>query len=228
MVRSQSKIRHIQESNKILESRMLFGRRLMEYDIDDDAMNSSIEQELSQVSSEVQEYIPNLNVSTPQSAAESIENTDVCSIGDDVEGYVNKKFGQKIMELFPDKAQEVIKQVAEAINKFIDFISTLKMSELKSFLKTLKSKIQEAKTSKETTTTVSEGVLIREFFGTSMALVTLFGSFTMPALVLTLASAALVTILGIWLVKTILCAFNISFSSKKGCRVKSFSWGQCN
>ncbi len=228
MVRSQSKIRHIQEANKILENRMLFGRRLMEYDIDDDAMNSSIEQELSQVSSEVQEYIPNFNVSTPQSAAESIENTDVCSIGDDVEGYVNKKFGQKIMELFPDKAQEVIKQVAEAINKFIDFISTLKMSELKSFLKTLKSKIQEAKTSEETTTTVSEGVLIREFFGTSMALVTLFGSFTMPALVLTIASVALVTLLGIWLVKTILCAFNISFSSKKGCRVKSFSWGQCN
>ena len=228
MVRSQSKIRHIQEANKILENRMLFGRRLMEYDIDDDAMNSSIEQELSQVSSEVQEYIPNLNISTPQSAAESIENTDVCTIGDDVEGYVNKKFGQKIMELFPDKAQEVIKQVAEAINKFIDFISTLKMSELKSFLKTLKSKIQEAKTSKETTTTVSEGVLIREFFGTSMALVTLFGSFTMPALVLTIASVALVTLLGIWLIKTILCAFNISFSSKKGCRVKSFSWGQCN
>lgn len=228
MVRSQSKIRHIQEANKILENRMLFGRRLMEYDIDDDAMNSSIEQELSQVSSEVQEYIPNFNVSTPQTAAESIENTDVCSIGDDVEGYVNKKFGQKIMELFPDKAQEVIKQVSEAINKFIDFISTLKMSELKSFLKTLKSKIQETKSSKETTTTVSEGVLIREFFGTSMALVTLFGSFTMPALVLTIASVLLVTLLGIWLIKTILCAFNISFSSKKGCRVKSFSWGQCN
>ena len=47
MVRSQSKIRHIQEANKILENRMLFGRRLMEYDIDDDAMNSTIEQELS-------------------------------------------------------------------------------------------------------------------------------------------------------------------------------------
>jgi hypothetical protein len=46
--------------------------------------------------------------------------------------------------------------------------------------------------------------------------------------VLTIASAVLVTLIGIWLLKTILCALNINITSKKGCRVRSFSWGKCS
>jgi uncharacterized protein YdaL len=227
MVRSQTKIRHIQESNRLLENRMLYGRRLMEYDIDNESMEASLEQELNSVSSEIKEYMPNIDLSSADAATETLSNSEVCTIGEDMDGFVKKKFGQKILELFPDKAQEVMRQVADSLNSFIDFISTLKLSDLKSFLKTLKSKIEEVKNSKEETTTVSEGTLIREFFGTSMALVTLFSGFTMPALILTIGAYIIVGLLALWLIKALLCSFNIDIKSIKRCRVRQFSWGQC-
>jgi hypothetical protein len=97
----------------------------------------------------------------------------------------------------------------------------LDLSELKSLLKSVKNKINEIKNN-----VVSEEI-IKEFFGTSMAIITI-GSFSMPALVLTIASVAIVTLVGIWLLRSILCAFNINITTKKRCRVRSFSWGQCN
>lgn len=217
---SVSKKRHIEQSNRLLENRILGRKVLLEYDIDDDN-KSSVEQELSSVSSDIQELNPELDFSSVESAQSSLDNSEVCQIGDDVTGYVNRKFGQKIKEMFPDKFQEVVKTISEYINKFIDFLSSLKLNDLKSILKSLKSKIKENSNNKP----VSEEI-IREFFGTTMALVSI-GAFTMPALVLTIASVTLVVLVGLWLLNAILCAFNISVTSKKRCRVRSFSWGQC-
>lgn len=217
---SYSKIRHMQESNRLLESRTLGKNILREYDIDDDN-KSTIEQELSSIASDIQDVNPDLDFSTVDAAQMSLDNSNVCMIGDDVNGFVNRNFGQKIKEMFPDKVQEVTKTISEYLTKFIDYLSNLNLSELKSLLKSVKNKINEIKNN-----VVSEEIL-KEFFGTSMAIITI-GSFSMPALVLTIASVAIVTLVGIWLLKSILCAFNINITTKKRCRVRSFSWGQCN
>jgi hypothetical protein len=220
MNRSYSKIRHMQESNRLLESRTLGKNILREYDIDDDN-KATVEQELSSVASDIQDVNPDLDFSSVDAAQMSLDNSNVCMIGDDVNGFVNRNFGQKIKEMFPDKVQEVTKTISDYITKFIDYLSNLDLSELKSLLKSVKNKINEIKNN-----VVSEEIL-KEFFGTSMAIITI-GSFSMPALVLTIASVAIVTLVGIWLLRSILCAFNINITTKKRCRVRSFSWGQCN
>lgn len=209
----------MQESNRLLESRTLGKNILREYDIDDDN-KATIEQELSSVASDIQDVIPEIDFSSAESAKNSLENTGICQIGNDVNGFVNRTFGQKIKEMFPDKVQEVVKTISEYLNKFIDFLSTLKLSDLKTLLKDLKNKIKSGKTD-----VVSEEI-IKEFFGTSMAIVTI-GSFAMPALVLTIASYIIVALVGIWLLKSIFCAFNISIQTINRCSVRSFSWGQC-
>jgi hypothetical protein len=210
----------MQESNRLLESRTLGKNILREYDIDDDN-KATIEQELSSIASDIQDVNPDLDFSTVDAAQMSLDNSNVCMIGDDVNGFVNRNFGQKIKEMFPDKVQEVTKTISDYLTKFIDYLSNLDLSELKSLLKSVKNKINEIKNN-----VVSEEIL-KEFFGTSMAIITI-GSFSMPALVLTIASVAIVTLVGIWLLKSILCAFNINITTKKRCRVRSFSWGQCN
>jgi hypothetical protein len=210
----------MQESNRLLESRTLGKNILREYDIDDDN-KATIEQELSSIASDIQDVNPDLDFSTVDAAQMSLDNSNVCMIGDDVNGFVNRNFGQKIKEMFPDKVQEVTKTISEYLTKFIDYLSNLDLSELKSLLKSVKNKINEIKNN-----VVSEEI-IKEFFGTSMAIITI-GSFSMPALVLTIASVAIVTLVGIWLLRSILCAFNINITTKKRCRVRSFSWGQCN
>jgi membrane-associated HD superfamily phosphohydrolase len=210
----------MQESNRLLESRTLGKNILREYDIDDDN-KATIEQELSSIASDIQDVNPDLDFSTVDAAQMSLDNSNVCMIGDDVNGFVNRNFGQKIKEMFPDKVQEVTKTISDYLTKFIDYLSNLDLSELKSLLKSVKNKINEIKNN-----VVSEEIL-KEFFGTSMAIITI-GSFSMPALVLTIASVAIVTLVGIWLLRSILCAFNINITTKKRCRVRSFSWGQCN
>jgi uncharacterized protein involved in exopolysaccharide biosynthesis len=210
----------MQESNRLLESRTLGKNILREYDIDDDN-KATVEQELSSVASDIQDVNPDLDFSSVDAAQMSLDNSNVCMIGDDVNGFVNRNFGQKIKEMFPDKVQEVTKTISDYITKFIDYLSNLDLSELKSLLKSVKNKINEIKNN-----VVSEEIL-KEFFGTSMAIITI-GSFSMPALVLTIASVAIVTLVGIWLLRSILCAFNINITTKKRCRVRSFSWGQCN
>lgn len=218
MNKSYSKIRHIQESNRLMENRTLGRKVLLEYDIDDDKM-SSVDQELNSIAPDVQALNPQFDFSSVESAQNSVDNSEICQIGDDVEGFVSRRFGQKIKEMFPDKAQEVIKTMSDYISKFIDYLSSLKLSDLKSLVKSLKSKIKGDEV-------VSEEI-IKEFFGTSMALVTI-GSFAMPALILTIASWVIVGLVTLWLLKAILCSFNISITTKKKCRVRSFSWGQCN
>jgi len=210
----------MQESNRLLESRTLGKNILREYDIDDDN-KATIEQELSSIASDIQDVNPDLDFSSVDAAQISLDNSNVCMIGDDVNGFVNRNFGQKIKEMFPDKVQEVTKTISDYLTKFIDYLSNLDLSELKSLLKSVKNKINEIKNN-----VVSEEIL-KEFFGTSMAIITI-GSFSMPALVLTIASVAIVTLVGIWLLRSILCAFNINITTKKRCRVRSFSWGQCN
>lgn len=217
---SYSKIRHMQESNRLLESRTLGKNILREYDIDDDN-KATVEQELSSIASDIQDVNPDLDFSSVDAAQMSLDNSNVCMIGDDVNGFVNRNFGQKIKEMFPDKVQEVTKTISDYLTKFIDYLSNLDLSELKSLLKSVKNKINEIKNN-----VVSEEIL-KEFFGTSMAIITI-GSFSMPALVLTIASVAIVTLVGIWLLRSILCAFNINITTKKRCRVRSFSWGQCD
>lgn len=214
-----SKIRHIKKSNILLENRSLKNSLLSEYDILDDDKNL-VDQELQLVSSDISDLNPNFDFSTQESALLSIENCDVCQLGDDSISYVKKNFGEKIKKLFPTDFEQKTKVISDSINKFIDYVSTLKLSELKSILKDLKNKVSENKKG-----VVSEH-MINEFFGTSMAIITI-GSLGMPALVLSIFSVILVSIVAIWLLKQIFCAFNISFSIKKRCRVRSFSWGQC-
>lgn len=229
MNRSYSKIRHIQEANKRLENRLLTEKRLMEYDIDDEAMASSLEQELASISPVIKEYLPNVDLSSAESAVQSLNGSEICAIGNDVTSFVNTKFGKKVMEMFPDdNPLEIIKQMGISINNFINYLSTLKLSDLKDIFKNIKSKIEEAKklTSSTTTTTVSEGRLLKEFFGTSMTIVKI-GSFEMPALYMSLMSYIIVGFLALWLLKELLCAFNIKITKIKGCSFKSFEWGQC-
>jgi hypothetical protein len=201
-----------------MENRTLGRKVLLEYDIDDDKM-SSVDQELNSIAPDVQALNPQFDFSSVESAQNSVDNSEICQIGDDVDGFVSRRFGQKIKEMFPDKAQEVIKTMSGYISKFIDYLSSLNLSNLKSLVKSLKSKIKGDEV-------VSEEI-IKEFFGTSMTLVTI-GSFTMPALVLTIASWVIVGLVTLWLLKAILCSFNINITTKKKCRVRSFSWGQCN
>ena len=91
MNRSYSKIRHIQEANKRLENRLLTEKRLMEYDIDDEAMASSLEQELASISPVIKEYLPNVDLSSADSAVQSLNGSDICAIGNDVTSFVNTK-----------------------------------------------------------------------------------------------------------------------------------------
>jgi len=193
---------------------------LREYDIDDDNIKSFMDELKSDGGEEIMNEI-GVTVQDEQSMVDSIDNAEICQFSD-MGAYVDKKFGQVVREKFKDGAEEALKTIKEYLDKFVDFLNTLSSGDLKKLYKNIKSKKSEADTETE-----GEEVL-KEFFGTSMALVTLFGSFTMPALVLTIASVALVTLVGIWLLKSILCAFNINITSKKRCRVRSFSWGQCN
>ena len=197
MNRSYSKISHIEKSNLVLENRS-FGRKpLLEYDIDDEKMGTAQE--------ELNSIAPDTNV--------------ICQIGNDVPGFVERNFGKKIKEMFPEKAQEVITKFSDSISKFIDYVFSLKLSDLKSLLKTIKNKITGE------TPVVSEEI-IKEFFGTTMAIITI-GSFSMPALVLTIAAYVITGIIVLAIFKAILCSFNIDITSLKNCSVRSFSWGQC-
>jgi hypothetical protein len=195
---------------------------LKENDIDDDSKMKFFNELTSDGGQEIlSELGITVNEDTdPESVVDSLNESEICQMSD-MDSYVEKKFGQVIKEKFKDKAEEVLNTIKEYINKFIDFLDTLSIKELKKLFKNIKAKKSEAEKSEG-----SEEVL-KEFFGTSMALVTLFGSFTMPALVLTIASVALVTFLGLWLINEIFCAINIRLSSVKGCRVRSFEWGQC-
>lgn len=231
MNRSYSKIRHIQESNMLLE------RRLLEYDIYDND-KPTIEEILGQVSPEIQsinqETGTNLDFSTQENAEVSVNNemdkNEICSIGDNSDNFIRTKFGEKIKGMFPDKFEEVIGIVSKGLNDFIDFLTNLKMSNPKELLNSLRLAIKTAKEKtvipKQGETGVVSEEILKEFFGTSMALVSI-GAFTMPALVLTIISVVLVTFIGLWLIKTLLCGFNIKITKIKNCRVRSFELGQC-
>ena len=219
MNRSHSKIRHIEKSNLILENRVLGRKPLLEYDIEDQNM-STAQEELNSIAPDISALMPELNLSSVKDAAQNLASNTICQIGDDVPGFVERNFGKKIREMFPDKVQEVITKFTDSISKFIDYIFSLKLSDLKSLLKTLKSKIAGKNS------VVSEEI-IKEFFGTSMAIITI-GTFSMPALVLSIAAYVITGIIVFAIIRAILCSFNINITSIKNCRVRSFSWGQCN
>ncbi len=191
-------------------------RLLNEYDIDDDNKDAYLAELTSDGGSEIMSEI---GVSTDLESLKDSGEEMFCQFSD-IDSYVNNKFGSIVKEKFKDEAQKALDTIKEYIEKFIDFLGGLKISDLKKLFKEIKKKKTEVSSEKG-------GESLNEFFGTTMALVTI-GSFSMPALVLTIASVTLVTLIGIWLIKTILCAFNISITTKKRCRVRSFSWGQCS
>lgn len=191
-------------------------RLLNEYDIDDDNKESYLAELTSDGGSEIMSEI---GVSTDLESLKDNGEEMFCQFSD-IDSYVNNKFGSIVKEKFKDEAQKALDTIKEYIEKFIDFLDGLKISDLKKLFKDIKKKKSEVSSEEG-------GESLNEFFGTTMALVSI-GSFTMPALVLTIASVTLVTLIGIWLIKTILCAFNISITTKKRCRVRSFSWGQCS
>ncbi len=191
-------------------------RLLNEYDIDDDNKDAYLAELTSDGGSEIMSEI---GVSTDLESLKDSGEEMFCQFSD-IDSYVNNKFGSIVKEKFKDEAQKALDTIKEYIEKFIDFLDGLKISDLKKLFKDIKKKKSEVSSEEG-------GESLNEFFGTTMALVSI-GSFTMPALVLTIASVTLVTLIGIWLIKTILCAFNISITTKKRCRVRSFSWGQCS
>ncbi len=191
-------------------------RLLNEYDIDDDNKESYLAELTSDGGSEIMSEI---GVSTDLESLKDSGEEMFCQFSD-IDSYVNNKFGSIVKEKFKGEAQKALDTIKEYIEKFIDFLDGLKISDLKKLFKDIKKKKSEVSSEEG-------GESLNEFFGTTMALVSI-GSFTMPALVLTIASVTLVTLIGIWLIKTILCAFNISITTKKRCRVRSFSWGQCS
>jgi len=191
-------------------------RLLNEYDIDDDNKESYLAELTSDGGSEI---MGEIGVSTDLESLKDSGEEMFCQFSD-IDSYVNNKFGSIVKEKFKGEAQKALDTIKEYIEKFIDFLGDLKISDLKKLFKEIKKKKTEVSSEEG-------GESLNEFFGTTMALVSI-GSFTMPALVLTIASVTLVTLIGIWLIKTILCAFNISITTKKRCRVRSFSWGQCS
>jgi hypothetical protein len=193
---------------------------LREYDIDDDNKMSFMDELTSEGGDEIMKEV-GISLTSQEDVINSLDNTEICQMSD-MDGYVEKKFGQIVKDKFKDKAEEILDTIKEYMDKFIDFLHTLTVKDLKKLFKNIKSKKSEA----EKSVSDNEEVL-SEFFGTSMALVTIFGSFTMPALILTIASVVLVTLIAIWLANAILCSFNISLKSVKRCRVRSFEWGQC-
>lgn len=210
----------IKKIKHLFEYQLGEGKKLLrEYDIYDDNKMSFMDELKSDGGEEILNQI-GIPLTNQEDIVNSLNNLEICQMSD-MDTYVENKFGQVVKEKFKDKAEEVLKTIKESINKFIDFLNTLTVKDLKKLFKNIKAKKSEAEKSGD-----GEEVL-KEFFGTSMALVTLFGSFTMPALVLTIASVVIVTFIGLWLVNEVLCSFNISITTKKKCRVKSFEWGQC-
>jgi len=150
---------------------------------------------------------------------------EVCNI----DKYIGDKLGSSINNKFPKKAGEVINFIKEYIDKFMVFLDKLTIEDLKQLFKDIKSKKSEADelmlsggTSSEV---VSEG-MINEFFGTSMAVITLFGGFAMPALVLSIFTIGLVTLIGLYLLKMILCKFNIVLPYRGRASCGKMSWGK--
>lgn len=150
---------------------------------------------------------------------------EVCNI----DGYIKNKLGSPINNKFPGKADKVIDLIKEYINKFVVFLGTLTIADLKQLFRDIKSKKSESDklmlsggTSSEV---VSEG-MINEFFGTSMVVITLFGGFAMPALVLSIASIALVTLIGLSLLKMIFCKFKIVLPYRGRASCGKMAWGK--
>jgi hypothetical protein len=215
-----------QERSRILNMHISRSAKqyLMEYDIDDDNKMKMFNELTSDGGQEILNEI-GITVTEdtdPESVVDSLDNSDICQF-EDMESFAEQKFGAKVREKFGDKAQELMVKIVEGLNGFVDMMKNFSIGQLKQLFKSLKTKKTEAEQK------VGENdKLVVEFFGTSMALVTIFGSFTMPALVLTIASVVLVTLIGLYLLRSVLCAFNISFKTIKRCRVRSFEWGQCN
>ena len=150
---------------------------------------------------------------------------EVCNI----DGYIKDNFESSIKNKFTGKVDEVINLIKEYINKFMVFLDTLTIAELKQLFRDIKSKKSEADglmlSSGTSSEVVSEGI-INEFFGTSMAVITLFGGFAMPALVLSIFTIGLVTLIGLSLLKMIFCKFEIILPYRGRASCGKMAWGK--
>jgi hypothetical protein len=150
---------------------------------------------------------------------------EVCNI----DGYIKDNFESSIKNKFTGKVDEVINLIKEYINKFMVFLDTLTIAELKQLFRDIKSKKSEADglmlSSGTSSEVVSEG-MINEFFGTSMAVITLFGGFAMPALVLSIFTIGLVTLIGLSLLKMIFCKFEIVLPYRGRASCGKMAWGK--
>jgi hypothetical protein len=191
-----------------------------EYDIYDDESKSFMNELISDGGDEILQQA-NIDTSNEDSILNSVSNCEVCKYSD-INSMVDNKFGKIIQQQFKENSSETIQKVKESLNGLINHLKTLDMKGLKNFYREMKSKKDEIKPETQQTT---EGN-INEIFGTTMAIVTI-GSFAMPALVLTIAFWVIVGLIGLWLIKSVLCAFNISFERSKGCSFKQAEWGKC-
>ncbi len=205
---------------------------LKEYDIYDDNLDTWSEELKSDGGNDIMAEIG--VTSDGLSSVKNLENelssnTNIWSVCDN--NHIDNKFRSVINTKFPGKVDEVIALINEYIEKFMVFLKDLSIKNLKQLFKDIKSKKSEADelmlSGDTSSKIVSEGI-INEFFGTSMALITLFGGFAMPALVLSIAAITFVTLIGMWLIKMIFCKFNIEISIPYYGRAKcgKMGWGK--
>lgn len=203
---------------------------LREYDIYDDKFDTLIDELKSDGGDNIMAEIgiTNDGLSSTENLTKELSDKNMLEVCD-IDGYIKDKIGSSIKNKFPKKAGEVINFIKEYIDKFMVFLGTLTIEDLKQLFKDIKSKKSEADelmlSSGTSSEVVSEG-MINEFFGTSMAVITLFGGFAMPALVLSIASIVIVTLIGLSLLKMIFCKFEIVLPYRGRASCGKMAWGK--
>ena len=203
---------------------------LREFDIYDDKFDTLIDELKSDGGDNIMAEIgiSNDSLSSTENLTKELSGKNMLEVCD-INGYIENKIGSSIKNKFSGKVGEVINLIKEYIDKFMVFLSTLTIEELKQLFKNIKSKKSEADelmlSSGTSSEVVSEG-MINEFFGTSMTVITLFGGFAMPALVLSIFTIGLVTLIGLYLLKMIFCKFNIVLPYRGRASCGKMSWGK--
>ena len=203
---------------------------LREYDIYDDKFETLIDELTSDGGDNLMAEIgiSNDGLSSTENLTKELSDKNMLEVCN-IDGFINDKFEPSIKNKFTGKVDEVINLIKEYIDKFMVFLSTLTIAELKQLFRDIKSKKSEADKVMLSSGTSSEVVgegMINEFFGTSMVVITLFGGFAMPALVLSIFSIGLVTLIGLYLLKMILCKFNIVLPYRGRASCGKMAWGK--
>ena len=203
---------------------------LREFDIYDDKFETLIDELKSDGGDNLMAEIgiTNDGLSSTENLTKELSGKNMLEVCN-IDGYIKDNFESSIKNKFAGKVDEVINIIKEYINKFMVFLDTLTIAELKQLFRDIKSKKSEADglmlSSGTSSEVVSEG-MINEFFGTSMAVITLFGGFAMPALVLSIFTIGLVTLIGLSLLKMIFCKFEIVLPYRGRASCGKMAWGK--